>query len=101
MARFSARTGRWHGLRRANTPLPETQRDEREWRTELPGGLTRTDYGAPIPRLPCEPQPVSVGRPSEEPRATPQPAPAVAPDATPSPAAIARRRNHRAITREP
>jgi hypothetical protein len=100
MARFSSREGRWYGLPRANVPAPEHVRDDRKWHTELPGGLVRTDYGAPIPRHPSESQPVLVARPSEaaaEPLpAAPAPAPASAP-------AVSRKdhREHRAITREP
>lgn len=80
MARFSPRTGRWHGVSKGNAPLPETTRDEREWRTEMPGGMVRIDMGAPVPRLPGEPQPVAQRSPSKPARA-----PVVTPVADPLP----------------
>lgn len=60
MARFSVREGRSYGRwGRPQTNQPshsETVRDERQFVTDLGGGLVRVDVGAPIPRLSSEPQ---------------------------------------------
>jgi hypothetical protein len=104
MARFSSRTGTWSGRRsRVNVPLPETVRDERQWQTQLPGGLIRTDFGAPIPRHPTEPQPVHVGGSIKRPEIAAEPVPVLIalPPSVPSADAAARLRDHRSITREP
>jgi hypothetical protein len=107
VARYSSREGRWYGKARANAPLPETARDERKWHTELPGGLIRTDYGAPIPRHPSETQPIPVARASMEP-ATDDSLPTVRGSETPAPVPVSApqvsrkdHKEHRAITREP
>ena len=63
MARYSARTGRWYGRSGTNVSVPEGTRDDREWHTEIADGITRIDYGAPIPRLPSERQPVRKDKP--------------------------------------
>jgi hypothetical protein len=102
MARYSSRTGRWYGQKRSNVTLPETDRDERQWQTQLPGGLVLTEYGAPIPRHPTEPQPVHVGgsiKGSSE--VAPKAPPSEPPASVPSPSREALTRDHRAITREP
>jgi hypothetical protein len=101
MARYSSREGRWYGKARpSNVTQPEHVRDERVWRTELPGGLIRTDYGAPIPRHPSESQPVAVARPSQAPAEPLPPAPAPTPSSAP-PVSRKDHKEHRAITREP
>lgn len=99
MLRYSTREGRWYGKARSNVTVPEGTRDDRKWHVELPGGLVRIDYGAPIPRHPSETQPVPVARPLE--------APAGPASVAPAPARISVRpmsrkdhRDHRAITRE-
>lgn len=98
MARFSSRTGTWSGQRsRVNVPLPETVRDERQWHTEMPGGLLRVDFGSPVPRLPSEPQPVHMKGTLK----VPQAAPAARPVEPPVCDAPAPQRDHRAITRQP
>lgn len=78
----------------------------RETSTALPGGLVRIDIGAPVPRLPSEPQPVS----SRVARVVPDSAPsgpegasdAPPPEAPKEPRKVPREpREKRAITREP
>lgn len=71
MARFSVRDGRWHGLRGPQRTYQETERDEREFMTDLGNGMVRVDIGAPIPRLSCEPRPVPVKAPAPAPLAAP------------------------------
>ena len=100
MARYSSRDGRWHGRSRSNVTVPEGTRDEREWHTEMPGGLTRIDFGAPIPRHPSETQPIR----KDKPKPVPVEAPVETPKATPisvPPVSRKDHRDHRAITREP
>lgn len=75
MARYASREGRWYGRERRNLPLPEDVRDEREFHTDMGNGMLRVDIGAPVARLPSEPQPVAVkGQPKAQP--TPEPTPA-------------------------
>ncbi|MBB6123245.1 hypothetical protein [Sphingobium subterraneum] len=81
--RYSSREGRWYGERRNNTPLPETVRDEREFLTDFGNGVVRIDIGAPIHRLPDEPQPVAVSMPLPLRRAAPE-LPAVTSDIPPA-----------------
>jgi len=101
VARYSSREGRWYGQRRSAAVLPETVRDERQWRTEMPGGITRIDFGAPVPRLPCEPQPVHVSGSLKAPAAAPKAAPAEPPASTPQSSRDGPSKPQRAITREP
>jgi hypothetical protein len=61
MARYSVRTGRWYGRGRDYPPRPLPPPDDRQWRTELPGGLVRIDMGEPVRGLACEPQPARIG----------------------------------------
>ena len=100
MPRYSARTGRWHG-KRSNVTQPEGVRDERVWRTEMPGGLTRIEYGAPIPRHPSETQPIPVAGAPAEPAEPLSETPALVLPSTPQATRKVTRRDHRAITREP
>lgn len=76
MARYSRTLGRWFGRGRSNPPLSEANRDDRQWQTELPGGLVRIDMGSPTKRLASEPQAVEVRRQRHDP-----PSPAVDPTA--------------------
>src|SRR5438045_9513641 len=102
MALFSSRTGTWSGRRsRVNVPLPETVRDDRQWHTEMPGGITRIDYGAPVPRLPCEPQPVCKHTPKAVLAEAPAEAPKLTPASVATDAARDRPRDHRATPRQP
>jgi len=81
--RFSAATARWSGGKRpSNVTVPEGTRDDRRWHTELPGGMLREDIGAPVPRLPGEPQPVSAGDTNTA-RSIPQ-APPLEPESEPA-----------------
>ena len=79
--------------------LPETERDERLWRTELPNGMVIEEVGTPTPRLPEEAQAVLT---KDAPEATAPvhvlgtkvPLPEV-----PTASAAERLRNHRALNR--
>lgn len=74
MARYSVRTGRWYGRQSYSSSRPPPPGDDRQWRTEMPGGLIRIDMGQPIPRHPDEPQAVQIDRPAGLPDTPPQPA---------------------------
>ena len=80
--------------------LPETERDERIWRTDLGNGFIVEEVGAPAHRLPAEPQAVLTSEPPEPPQAVPMLAAKVPLPDIPTVSAADRMRNHRAITRE-
>ena len=66
--------------------------------TQLPNGLVRVDMGEPVKPLPCQPQPVLVGKPKACP-VSPAPT-AAATEVAPATAGTAPT-EHRAITRNP
>lgn len=96
------RPPRFWPARKGGTPvLPETQRDARLWRTELPNGMVIEEIGSPVPRLADEPQAKLVSASPAPPEQSPPPVvPQPCPAPEPTAAAEARLRNHRAITRD-
>ena len=80
--------------------LPESERDGRLWRRELPNGMIVEEVGTPTPRLAGEPQPVLAKDAPEAPAVVPLEQPAEARSSAPTPSAVARLQNHRAITRD-
>lgn len=66
---------------------PDYRRRNRETSALVGSGLLRIDLGDPLPRLPCEPQPVTTSAPEDPEPAPPEPlAPAVLLDPAPRPA---------------
>lgn len=59
-SRYSSREGRWYGRRFTPLHQPTAEPDDREWHTQLPNGMLVVEFGNPVRRLPCEPQPVLV-----------------------------------------
>lgn len=107
MARYSVRTGRWYGRGRSYPPRPLPPGDDRQWRTELPGGLVRIDMGEPVKGLPSEPQPARIGGTAGAPKAPPPEPVSDTAEAERFAAMLPKDirprdwRDHRAITRNP
>ncbi len=66
---------------------PDYRRRNRETSAVVGSGLLRIDLGDPLPRLPCEPQPVTISAPEDPEPVLPEPsAQAVSPHTASRPA---------------